>query len=1240
MLKNSSQDVKLHYKMYKDGKRWVFAGLAAVSFFVLAGKPQTIQAATQPAANQVTVTKQGAHEPATSKAQDSQLTAAPVKEQKEPTDKAVAKQAAAMPAPVAVTKSPVAAPAEPQKPTTDNIVTKTDSHKDSSTVAQPAAKANTAATDAAKTKALDQTQPTDTTAKTDAKEAAVQKDTPAKTAVQDPAKPVDDKQPAASTDTKKDDEKDAAKTDSKADPKKTADDDYQTAKDKTDHANDLATKANQSAAALQALLKDPKPDDQDWLTKVNGALADLAKTSNDFTGTKVTTADVVAAYETALKNLPNQPQPSAIAGIKLGDKDETATLANYNKLVDAYTAQVNTILAKVKNGEANYETAQALVAAQKQLKTAADQLNAAIKQAVDSANKGDTAATEHAVTAPDTTGHTLDDYKNAYDDALNSYNSNVTVYNDTTTDPKQKVTPVGTNSDTATPADPTKNPSQKDYDQFKDEVTQAAAQNNAHNHYDTANAAYNKTQTALTGLASTVGAWQTAADNYNKMVTGVNDGTNTQVTKDDLTAGQAAVSKAQTDLATAVKQFSTVNDTYKQALADYQTALNGYAAKAHKDVEPAVPGYGSSDSNSTWNQFQSNITKLQNDFTGTDTTAVPAQNEAIMQQNLAQFQAIQDIGAAARNLQAKVEQINDAAKAQETAVDTWNNLIDQAKTDKRWAFFYPQLHDAGDDLTKKDYAYIDAINGTTTLITSTPDAAEYGKTYHNIQVGKTTVNSAADIAKDATKASYTSVVNAYLKAVNTYNATVTDAKDKLSTGDPTDAAAATKDANNLKNSLKGTNGFSVQYQKLIKTLAGVAADPDQNAQALKTLADPDILSTDGSTTAQRHYTHNRTQSLTEYVILSSSSWNEVLKSVDNNASFSTGLTIYPANATRPAQYTVTDDGVAHQLSEAALKEAFAGPWKDQDWNATDFTVQPTYTDTKDGKTYYLAGYGIFQASNAAGSLNGTTTNQIYTFTSTDAEQEFINNGLKLSGDSSQNGYLFFYYLPETDYSQLVPTPTPTKAATVNGFNTPTTKLAPVISYGTDKAVPAPTVVDGVNANRPTYLTGTTVKPDLQLPGATVQAPTMTLNQPKAPTPPVTPSQPSTPSTPLTPGKPTTPSKPGTPSTPGTPVTPSKPGTPGTAKTPTSDSQTSDHAGNEGGQWSNLTNKSSQAAGAHWSLHNLSTRPGHQSANAAGLATLPQTGERNSTGLMIAGAVLATLSVVFSWMVTDRKRRRD
>lgn len=89
--------------------------------------------------------------------------------------------------------------------------------------------------------------------------------------------------------------------------------------------------------------------------------------------------------------------------------------------------------------------------------------------------------------------------------------------------------------------------------------------------------------------------------------------------------------------------------------------------------------------------------------------------------------------------------------------------------------------------------------------------------------------------------------------------------------------------------------------------------------------------------------------------------------------------------------------------------------------------------------------GFFQGTNSDGDLNGT--NQIYTFTSADAEQEFEKNGLKLSGDSSQNSYVIFYYLSETDYSQMIPTPTPAKATNVNPVKTPSLTMTSVSAYG-------------------------------------------------------------------------------------------------------------------------------------------------------------------------------------------------
>lgn len=1223
------QDIKLHYRMYKAGKRWIVAGVAVMSFsLVLAGKPQFVQAAVaEPQTTSEVAAKAKADQQSGIAANAATKTAAPVSQATTQTEANV---------PATETKAQDAAKTA-ENTTAVKSAIKTDTSVLNNTTSQASAQAQLQTTDQ-----TDQAQVAGTKAAAKPADSAA---TPQQLA-------------ATEDDTKADTQNDAkdAKTDTKADPKKTADDDYQTAKDKTDHANALAAKANQNAAALQALLKDPKPDDTAWLTQVNAALNDLAKASSDFTGTKVNTDEVVAAYQAALKNLPNQPQPSAIDKVQVGSKDEAATLANYNKLVDAYTTQVNTILAKVKNGQANYAAAEALAAAQKQLKTAADQLNAAIKQAVDSANQGDTAAAKHAVTAPDAAGHTLDDYKNAYDDALTAYNSNVTVYNDTTTDSAQKITPVGTNADAAAPADPTKNPSQKDYDQFKDEVAKAAVQNNAHNQYETANTAYNQAKGTFADLGGAVAGWQTAVDHYNAIVTGVNKGQTAADTQKNLQAQQNAVTDAQNTLANAVKAFQADNGAYKEALAKYQKALKDYADQTGQPVQAAAPDYDSADPQSTWNQFQDSITKLQNDFTGTGTDTVPAQNETIMQKNNDQLQAMQMIGATAKDLQTKINQINQAAAAQQTAVDNWNNEISAAQKDGRWAFFYPQLQNDGNDLTQKDYAYIDAINGTTTTFTSETKAADYDKTYTQQQVDKTTPNysdqdyATAGVTKDPTKASYAYLVNAYLKAVAAYNAT---AKDKIATGDPADADQVAADAANLKTSLEGTDGFTVQFQKLINTLAGMAADPDQNATALASLKKIGTFSTDGSRPAQLTYTDGP-QTVLSMVIFGSGTWTDVLSSNKGESKY------LRTNSFNPKQYAFVDDGKGHLLTAAAIHQLFTNGWTDAKYDPSSFTLTPEYT-ADNGQKYYLAGYGIYQASNIQGNLKQTS--QLYTFSDADAEKEMVKNGLMLSGDPSQNTYMYFYYLSTGISDQLIPKPDPVGATAVKTFVTPTLQLTPVASYDTAKAVPAPTATAGVNANGPAYLAGTPVTPDFQSPDTTIQgAPTITLNQPKAPSTPGTPGgsgsgtpdDPSTPTTPSTPGEPSTPDKPGTPTTPDQPGTPSKPGQPGKPGTPatpgqpskpgtpTTSGRTGQH-GSQGGQWSNLTSNTQQAGqvrGSRLTLRQVVSLPGHQAARANSAARLPQTGEHRSTGLMALGAALMAMSLVFGWTLTDRKRRQD
>ncbi|WP_035456197.1 hypothetical protein, partial [Agrilactobacillus composti] len=480
------------------------------------------------------------------------------------------------------------------QPTTTQTIAQTEP-------ALPTADPKTAATDA-KEPVVETTAPTDgkpTTPPVDpnaTKTAATVSTTPAAT--------VPEPNAADATTTPQADPKTAVEPPAETTPQQPTATDYPSAKAKTDHANDLVAQANQSAAALQALLQAPKPGDPAWQAQVNAALTELTNTAGAFSGTQVATDEVVTAYEAALKAMPTQPQPNAVQSVQTGGKNETATLANYNELVATYAAQVQTLLAQVQAGQANYATAEALNAAQQQLKAAADQLNAAIQQAVTRANAGDTSGTHQAVTAPDTAGHTLDDYKQAYDDALTAYNSQVIAYNNTNPAVQQPITPLDTNADTATTPDPTKNPAAKTYTDFKAEVAKTAAQNNAYNHYETANAAYHQAQSGFTDLAGAVTAWQTAANNYNQMVSGVNAGTTAKLTEADLQAQQAAVTNAQTNLAKAVNQFTTVNTTYQVALEAYQTALDTYTTATGQATQQAAPGYDPSNPTSPWHQFQ------------------------------------------------------------------------------------------------------------------------------------------------------------------------------------------------------------------------------------------------------------------------------------------------------------------------------------------------------------------------------------------------------------------------------------------------------------------------------------------------------------------------------------------------------------------------------------------------------------------------------------------------------------
>lgn len=887
--RQSTVMLKKRYKLYKSGKRWLVAGIAFLGVgAALTDAPTVVRAASAPVAAEVTTEqKKGKSAPAAQAGQKTAAAPTAAHSQKPATaDNAKVEAAQAEPtkqgtvnhpntdqAATSVKKPVVAAPTKNESPKKTSTP---DSAQDAA--AQKTAKqgANAQITDTqtvnsvtpgkateakptdAKTPSVKNQDAKSATSKTTgtqtadsatkdtmASEAKVP-DTKASDAQSTDAKAANAKTSAnqAVDDKKADTQAASSHTGTKAPAKST--DAHQEAADATNKANADAAKANATAKALADMLKKPNPSDASWLAKLNTLAKQLNDQAGDFAGTTAQTDAAVKAYQDALKKMNDQPQPNAVKNVTLGDKTETASLAAYDALVASYADQIKQEMTTLKTGTDSYAVSTGLQASQKQLQTAADTLNAKLAAVKAAADQGDTAATDAAVQA-------MADAKTAYDQARDAYNSDAIVFNAVKPGASKTVPKVDTNADNAAQPDANKNPADTTYQDFLTNAGTVAAQNDAYNQYEAANTDYQQIKTDNDALAGAVTNWQNAAGTYNDTVTDVNKGTAGDETAaglktltDNVTTAEAAVRKALAD-------FGPANTTYQAALANYQKALTAYHQKAGQSADPAVPqeavtGYTAPQQNSAWHQYESSVSQLTSNFAqGTATQSnLVEKNDQTMAQNLKQFTAIKSMASSLQQLQAKITQINTLATAQANAVKAWNDEIAKAKADGRWAFFYQELNKDGDALTNADYAYIDAVNGTTTPLnsyTSAPD--QYGKKYTTVKAGATAANSADAIKKDATKASYQALWQAFQDAVDNYN-------DTAPSGNRIDISAFTqpgtidKSVSDLLKSISGTNGFSQQYQNLLKVLSGLAADPDQNAAVIHNLHTPGKDSTDGS----------------------------------------------------------------------------------------------------------------------------------------------------------------------------------------------------------------------------------------------------------------------------------------------------------------------------------------------------------------------------------------------------------
>ncbi|ERL64119.1 hypothetical protein L248_1561 [Schleiferilactobacillus shenzhenensis LY-73] len=1140
--------VKKRYKLYKSGKRWLVAGIAFLGVgAALTDAPTVVRAASAPVAAEVTTEQKNAKSApsaqagqkaaAVKKTATAQTTAnaqkpAPADNAKanavpaEPAKQDTANQQNAVQAATSVQKPVAAVPTKNESPEktstsdqtqdaaaqktakqgadaqiadtqTANSVTPSKSTEDKPADAKtPSAKGQD--TNSANTKTTD-TKAADSAAKDTKASGAKVSDAKGPNAQSTDAKAANTKTPAnqAVDDKTTDTQAANSQTDTQAPAKST--DAHQEAADATNKADADAANANATAKALADMLKKPNPSDASWLAKLNTLAKQLNDQAGDFAGTEAQTDAAVKAYQDALKKMNYQPQPNAVKDVTLGDKTETASLAAYDALVASYADQIKQEMTTLKTGTDSYAVSTGLQASQKQLQTAADTLNAKLAAVQAAADQGDTAATDAAVQA-------MADAKTAYDQARDAYNSDAIVFNAVKPEASKTVPKVDTNADNAAQPDPNKNPADTTYQDFLTNADTVAAQNDAYNQYQAAKTDYQQIKTDNDALADAVTNWQTAAGTYNDTVTDVNKGTASDETAAGLKTLTDHVTTAEAEVRKALADFGPANTTYQAALANYQNALTAYHQKAGQNADPAVPqeavtGYTAPQQTSAWHQYETSVSQLTSDFDQGSATQsnLVGKNDQTMAQNLKQFTAIKSMASSLQQLQAKITQINTLATAQANAVKGWNDEIAKAKADGRWAFFYQELNKDGDALTNADYAYIDAVNGTTTPLnsyTSAPD--QFGKKYTTVKAGAAVTNSADAIKKDAAKASYQALWQTFQDAVDKYNDTAT-AANRIDTSAFTQPGTIDNSVSDLLKSISGTNGFSQQYQNLLKVLSGLAADPDQNAAALNNLHTPGKDSTDGSELdpADTNFNIREGQNATTCIQLGNgASWATIINQGEDPEQYYGATHMYSVmDLYKDGNQNGDKD---HHLSAADIKALFEtdmynsfDPSTSAPSNVT-MAVRPEYTTG--GKTYYLAGYGVFNETNDGAAL--TATNQLYTFTTDNPEQEFVENGLSLPGDTTVNSTIVFYYLPTGIDQTVIPAPDPVAAAPAKPITLPNVQLGTV---NTDKLAN----LLGLNATThktdtaPVYQSGEAVTPTFNVDaGSVAQAPEIQLNDPR------------------------------------------------------------------------------------------------------------------------------------------------
>lgn len=1062
LMKN---DTKKHYKMYKSGKRWLFAGVTVLGL-TLSALPNQAKAAVNGAGDKANAAGDSTTDATAKSASNGNEFRSISADTQETTPAASTDGAQISPSTAATTtavtqdkteattaKTPTAPVVEVE---TNGAASTAQAQSQTTSQATPAAE-QTAQSVTPTTSAAADTTPAAAQQKTDTQAAATPTPSAAATSANSAQDPKTSAVPAKETTVT------AAKTETPtpanqaqntATPALSAQE--ETAKAAVQQVNGLANTANTKADAVNQLLANPEPNNTQWVANLATALNQFEDAAAGLISSKTETNATVAAYQSVLDAMANQPQPNAVATVTKDGVTTPGTIADYDDAVNAYRDNIANTTAALIEANQKYQSVAALDQKATALTNAADALNTAIASVKTSADNG-------AIITTNTNLISLNQSKADYDQALAAYNDAIQNYQTATGANTPDVLTKGVAVDdpaAQTGAAQTKDPADAAFDAMVTNAPKVAAQNQAVGAYESAYDAYMNLSDATGTVADAVQKWQKTVSAYNGAL---NDLSGAQALQPGAEVGRSTVNVLNQNhqaVAQAQNQLQNTFANYENQMADYQSKLATY--------QETLAAAGLTNPITATDNGDDSLNRLKTAWAGfkaTEATEASSNNRA-MAQNETQFTQLVGVQAAATNLQNRVNEINQIASRQNAIVKVWDYLsaktngpLDGAgnSTNANWAYEYANLFKVGKAIVKADTDYKHAVNGTS------DDPNQPGLVVKTDQ-------------------SYGQLRDALAAAVDQYR-------------DP--AAIAAVATNPADIDLAALYANTANFNTILANLAPYATSEVQNKHVLAGLKDPARYSTDGSHSLSTVGNPGDVTIQSGVLFGTADGWSSVYH--DTQVLFGTptrSITGYTDALLDVAQkrslmtsLSVANDPLSHATSIYEIKQ-------------------------QNGQTYYLAGVSVSQKSNPGAEVQGT--NQIYTFETTDPIEEFMNLPIHTTGDKTETTTIMFYYLPvptvSTDLLAATHMNKAQKLAASVSFKPTFTKVA-----SNDLKLPVPSVqsVDPAALGTVHYLGGDSkdIPAYVDFSGFFGPAPELSLNNPvlpKQPKQPVTPTQPSQP----------------------------------------------------------------------------------------------------------------------------------